>query len=128
MDLAPGLPTMASAGLVGYESVSVYGLLAPSRTPASIVGRLNQETLTVVNVAEIKERFFNSAVEAVGSSPEELVASIKADIIRWDKVIKEVDIREDQDDVADRSGQGDTDRGHCCWERRCATSDQNRTG
>src|SRR5690242_926951 len=62
-DLAPGLPTIASAGFVGYESVSVYGWLAPSRTPASIVGRLNQETLRVVNVAEIKERFFNVDVE-----------------------------------------------------------------
>lgn len=60
MGLAPGLLTMASAGLVGCESVSVYGLLASSWTPASIVARLNQETLRVVNVAEIKERFFNA--------------------------------------------------------------------
>ena len=79
-----------------------------------------------MNVAEIKERFFNVGVETVGSSLEELVASVKADIIRWDKVIKEVRIRED--DVANRSGQRDTDHGHCYWERRCATSDQNRTG
>ena len=94
-DLAPGLPTMASAGLPGYESVSVYGLFAPARTPASIIARLNQETNRVLNVAETKERFFNVGVETVGSSPEEFVASIKADVIRWDKVIKEAGIRED---------------------------------
>lgn len=94
-DLAPGLPTMASAGLAGYESVSVYGLYAPSRTSASIVGRLNQETVRLLQTPELKERFFNIGVETVGSSPEEFVASIKADVIRWDKVIKEAGIRED---------------------------------
>ena len=94
-ELAPGLPTMAAAGLAGYEAVSVYGLFAPAKTPASVINRLNQETARVISDVETKERFFNAGVEIVGSSPEELAATIRTDIVRWDKVIREAGIRED---------------------------------
>ena len=93
--LAPGLPTMASAGLAGYEAVSNYGLFAPAKTPAAIINLLNQETGRVLGGALTRERFFNAGVETVGSSPEEFSASIKADVVRWGKLIKDAGIRED---------------------------------
>ncbi len=94
-ELAPGLPTVASAGLSGYESVSFYGFFAPAKTPPAIVARLNQETLRVLGRADVKERFFSAGVETLGGTAEEFAASMRADINRWDKVIKDAGIRED---------------------------------
>jgi len=93
--LAPGLPTMASAGLAGYEAVSSYGLFAPAKTPAAIVNLLYQESVRVLGTAVTRERFLNAGVETVGSSPEEFTSTMKSDINRWDKVIKGAGIHED---------------------------------
>ena len=70
--LAPGIPTIASQGVPGYSSEAIYGLWAPARTPRPILARLNAETVRVLNTPEIKERFFNSGVETVGTTPEVL--------------------------------------------------------
>jgi tripartite-type tricarboxylate transporter receptor subunit TctC len=94
-ELAPGLPTMASAGLPGFEAVSVYGLFAPAKTPADIIARLNQESLRVIARGDVKERFFSAGVETLGGTPEEFAATIKSDIVRWGKVIRDAGIRED---------------------------------
>ena len=94
-ELAPGLPTMASAGLPGFEAVSVYGMFAPAKTPADIIARLNQESLRVLARADVKERFFSAGVETLGGTPEEFAATMKSDIVRWGKVIRDAGIRED---------------------------------
>ena len=93
--LTPGLPTVAAAGLPGYESISIYGLYAPAKTPAAIVKRLNGAIVQVLGRADARERFLTSGVEVVGSSPEQLAAVMKAEIARMDKVIKDAGIRED---------------------------------
>jgi tripartite-type tricarboxylate transporter receptor subunit TctC len=93
--LAPGLPTVASAGLPGYESISIYGLFAPAKTPAAIIRLLNQECAHYLRTAEVKERFFKMGVETVGSTPEEFAAAIKSDMTKMAKVIKDAGIRED---------------------------------
>jgi tripartite-type tricarboxylate transporter receptor subunit TctC len=93
--LAPGLPTVASAGLPGYESISIYGVFAPAKTPQPIVRQLNQAIVGVLNQPEIRERFLNLGVETVGSTPEQFAAVIKSDIARMAKVIKDAGIRED---------------------------------
>jgi tripartite-type tricarboxylate transporter receptor subunit TctC len=93
--LAPGLPTVASAGLPGFEAVSIYGIFAPARTPATVIGLLNQEMVRALARPEVKQRFFNAGMETVGSSPAEFAAAIKADIARVGKVIKQAGIRED---------------------------------
>jgi tripartite-type tricarboxylate transporter receptor subunit TctC len=92
--LFPGLPTIASAGLPGYESGSIYALFAPIGTPAAIISRVNRDSARVLHTPEIKERFFRAGMEAVGSSPEELGATIKSDIARVSKLIKDAGIRE----------------------------------
>ncbi len=92
--LTPGLPTVAASGLPGYEAESPFGLFAPVKTPASVISRLNQEIAQVLQRAEVKERLFNSGIEPVGSSPEQLAAFVKADMARLGKVIKDNNIRE----------------------------------
>ena len=91
--LAPGLPTVAAAGLPGYESVTPVGMFAPAQTPATLINRLNQEIVRVLNRADIKEKFFNVGVETVGSSPEQFAAVVTSDMAKWGKVLKDAGIR-----------------------------------
>jgi tripartite-type tricarboxylate transporter receptor subunit TctC len=91
--LLPNLPTMAAAGLPGYESESSYGIFAPAKTPVAIINRLNQEVVKVLANPEVKERFFKSGIEVVSSTPQEFEATIKSDIAKWGKVIKSAGIR-----------------------------------
>ena len=93
--LVPNLPTIAASGLPGYEFVSIDAVFAPAKTPASTIKRLNQEIVRVLNRADIKEKFLNAGIETVGSSPEELGVSIKAEMARLGKVIKDAGIRAD---------------------------------
>jgi tripartite-type tricarboxylate transporter receptor subunit TctC len=91
--LAPGLPTVASAGLPGYEVVSLTGLFVPAKTPAAIIGRLNQEIVRVLNRPEIKERFIEAWLEPIGNSPEAAAAAMKSDIARVEKLIRDAGIK-----------------------------------
>jgi tripartite-type tricarboxylate transporter receptor subunit TctC len=93
--LAPGLPTVAAAGLPGYESVTPMGIFAPAGTPATIIKRLNQEIVQVLNRADVKARHLNAGAEVVGSSPEQCAATIKSEMDRYGKVIKDAGIREE---------------------------------
>ena len=93
--LVPGLPTIASSGLPGYESESFHAVFVPAKTPDAIVRRLNQEIVRTLRAPETRELLLSSGVEAVGGSQEELLALLKADIARWDKVIKDAGIREE---------------------------------
>jgi tripartite-type tricarboxylate transporter receptor subunit TctC len=93
--LAPGLPTVASAGLPGYESLLIYGVFAPARTPEPIVRQLNQAVVGVLGLPDVRERFLNAGVEPVGSTPEQFAAAIAADVARLRKVIREAGIREE---------------------------------
>ena len=91
--LAPGLPTVASAGLPGYESGSIYGVFAPARTPEPMIRQLNAAILAVLATPPVKDRFLASGVETVGSTPERFAEVIRADVARMSKVIKEAGIR-----------------------------------
>ena len=91
--LFPGLPTVAASGLLGFEADIPSGIIAPAKTPAAIINRLNQEIVRAVNEADVKEKFFNSGVEIVGSTPEQFAARMKADVTRLGKLIKDRGIR-----------------------------------
>jgi tripartite-type tricarboxylate transporter receptor subunit TctC len=93
--LMPGLPTVASAGLPGYESLSMTGMFAPAKTPQAVVNRVSQEIARFVKAPAAQEKFFSTGVEAVGSAPEELETAMLAEIARWGKLIKEVGIKAD---------------------------------
>jgi tripartite-type tricarboxylate transporter receptor subunit TctC len=87
------LPTVAESGVPGYEYAQITGILAPAKTPATIITRVQREAAQVVNRPEVKERFVANAVEPVGSSPQEFAAKIKAEVARLGKVIKDAGIR-----------------------------------
>ena len=91
--LAPGLPTVAEAGLPGYESASLLAVFAPAGTPDAIVRRLSQEMVKVLQSGEAKDRLFNSGVEAMGSTPEQFSAVLKSEMAKWGKVIREAGIK-----------------------------------
>jgi tripartite-type tricarboxylate transporter receptor subunit TctC len=90
--LAPGLPTVASS-VPGFESVSISGLWAPAKTPAAVINRLNQELTRLLANAEVKDKLLAGGVEAVGSTPAEFAAVIKADIVKMGKVIRDAGIQ-----------------------------------
>jgi tripartite-type tricarboxylate transporter receptor subunit TctC len=90
--LLPGMATVASLGVPGYSSEAIYGLWAPARTPKAIVSRLHAETVRVLQAPEVKERFFNSGVEVVASTPAEFAAVIKSESSRLGEVIRKAGI------------------------------------
>jgi tripartite-type tricarboxylate transporter receptor subunit TctC len=89
--LYPELPPLA-ATVPGYQAVSRSGMLAPAKTPAAIIRRLNQEIVRVLNIPDTKERMLSMGVEAVGSTPEQYATLIKTELSHLAKVIKEMGI------------------------------------
>ena len=87
--LLPELPTIAEAGVPGYEATTWFGPLAPAKTPREIIARLNAELLKILQRPDVRERLAADGAEPVGSTPEEFAAYIKVEIERWAKVIKE---------------------------------------
>ena len=84
----PGVPTMAEAGLPDFEVSSWNGLLAPAKTPAEIVARLNKNTVKALAMTDVREKFAAQGAEAAGSTPEEFRAYIRAEIDKWGRVIR----------------------------------------
>ena len=88
LPLVPDLPTIAEAGVPGYESSTWFGPLAPAKTPREIVVRLNAELMKILQRPDVRSRFAAEGIEALGSTPEEFGAYIKTEIERWGRVIK----------------------------------------
>jgi tripartite-type tricarboxylate transporter receptor subunit TctC len=86
--LVPELPTIAEAGVKGFEANNWYGVLAPAKTPRDVVNRLNKEVVAVLNLPEIKSLLFKSGLDAAPSTPEDFGAYIRSETAKWEKVIK----------------------------------------
>ena len=91
---APGLPTIASI-LPGYQTVGITGIYAPAKTPAVIIDRLNQEIVRFINQPDAKEKLLSAGQEIVGSTPAELAATMKSEMAKWSKLIKDARITAD---------------------------------
>jgi tripartite-type tricarboxylate transporter receptor subunit TctC len=89
----PNLPTIAEAGVPGYEAVQWYGLLAPAGTPEPIVTRLHAEVVKVLQLPETKEKMATDGAEPVGSTPAEFSALLKSDQEKWSGVAKKAGIQ-----------------------------------
>ena len=85
---APDIPTIAEAGVPGYESAQWYGLFAPAGTPQDIIAWVHRETNAILRAPNIREWLAVDGLEVVGSSPEEFAAMIKADIAKWTNLVK----------------------------------------
>jgi tripartite-type tricarboxylate transporter receptor subunit TctC len=95
LKVLPDLPTIAEAGVSGYESTTWFGPLAPARTPREIVTRYNSELNRVLQQPDVLRRFAAEGIEPLGGSPEQFSAYIRAEIERWAKVVREASIRLD---------------------------------
>ena len=93
--LLPGLTTVAAAGVPGYEAASTDGLLAPAKTPAAIITRLNQEVVRALNRPEIKDKFLNTGIDLIAGAPDDFAAAIRIELTRMGKVIRDAGIRAD---------------------------------
>jgi tripartite-type tricarboxylate transporter receptor subunit TctC len=85
---APELPTIAESGYPGAESTSWTGVLAPARTPASIVARLHGEFAKVLQQPDVRARLSADGAVPVGSTPREFAEYIKSELTKWGKVVK----------------------------------------
>jgi tripartite-type tricarboxylate transporter receptor subunit TctC len=88
----PDVPTIAEAGVPGYEVDGWYGLLAPAATPPAIISRFNHELRDLLSTAETKERLLAVGIEASASTPAEFRDRIMRDIARWSEVVKKAKI------------------------------------
>jgi tripartite-type tricarboxylate transporter receptor subunit TctC len=93
--LFPGIAPIAAAGLSGYEAVAVSAVFAPAKTPVAVIRTLNREIVRVLAAADTRDKFLALGVEAVGTTPEQLAASVKSEMLRMGKVIKDAGIREE---------------------------------
>ena len=85
---APDVPAIAEAGLPGFEATAWFGMLAPAGTPRDIVGRLNSEIVKALRSDDLKQRILLDGGDAAGGTPEEFAVRIKADIVKWGRVVK----------------------------------------
>ena len=89
----PNVPTIIESGVPGFEVNSWYGLLAPAKTPKSIVDRLQQEVAEVVKSPEVRERYAKMGFEPIGNTSAQFAQQIVEDLARWSKVVKEANVK-----------------------------------
>ena len=90
--VAPEIPTIAEAGLAGYEVVGWNGVLAPAGTPRPIIDKLNKVIVDALKTPEMQKLLMEQGIEGVGNSPEEFAALMHADIEKWKRVTREAGI------------------------------------
>ena len=91
--LAPDVPTIAEAGLPGYEYTSWFAFFVPAKTPPEIIRKMHADTVAVLAEAPIRAKLEQQTLFPVGSTPEQLAAHLKAEMARWAPVIKAANIK-----------------------------------
>lgn len=91
----PELPTVAEAGVPGFDAIAWHGVVAPARTPQKVIARLNGDFNKVLQMPEMRERLTTLGAEIIGGAPKELTEYMRVEIPRWAKVIKESGARVD---------------------------------
>ncbi len=91
----PELPTIAEAGVPGYEARQWWGVSAPGKTPRPVIARLNSEIIKILAAEDVKSRLADEGAEPVTTTPEAFGAIVKSDIAKWSKVVKELNIKPD---------------------------------
>jgi tripartite-type tricarboxylate transporter receptor subunit TctC len=89
----PEVPTIAEAGVPGYEAHNWWGIVAPTGTPTAVVDRLHRELGVILTSAETQKRLQSEGAEALQMSPGEFGAFVAAETVKWARVVKEAHIR-----------------------------------
>ncbi len=92
-ELLPDLPTLAEAGLPGFESMTTFAMFVPAGTPLEVIARLNREVNKALATPEVKKWLLGQGVAGVGGTPEDLARHQATDSTKWGKVIKEQGIK-----------------------------------
>ena len=91
----PDVPTMAEAGLAGYDSTGWFGVVAPMGTPAAAIARMNEALVKALNDPKIQQSMRNLGVEPAPDTPQAFGAYIRSESQKWAKVIKQGNIKLD---------------------------------
>jgi tripartite-type tricarboxylate transporter receptor subunit TctC len=92
LEVAPEIPTIAEAGLPGYEVTGWNGVLAPAKTPQPIVDKLNKTIVEALKTPEIEKFLREQGLKPAGNSPEEFAQAMHTDIEKWMRVTREAGI------------------------------------
>jgi tripartite-type tricarboxylate transporter receptor subunit TctC len=95
LSVLPEVPTLAEAGVTGFEANNWQGVIVPAGTPKDIVAKLNATINTVLAMPEIREKLLNQGNQVGGGTPEEFAAMIRAETVKWGKVVREAGVRAD---------------------------------
>jgi tripartite-type tricarboxylate transporter receptor subunit TctC len=90
---APDIPTLAEAGVPGYEAYGWHGIFAPSGTPPEIMAFLSRELTEILTTPEMREKFGAQGAEIVASKPAQFAAFLRADFAKWEKLFKDLGIK-----------------------------------
>lgn len=91
--LIPDAPTIHEAGVPGYEASTAFGVMAPARTPPEIINRLSQEIQRILQTPDIKDRLAAQGLEAVGSTPQQYEAHVRAELAKYARIVKSAGIK-----------------------------------
>lgn len=84
----PDVPTIAEAGVPGYDVLGYFGIFAPAGTPAAVIDRLNRELAVVVDLPAVRQRFDEQWLTPAVKSPEEFNAALKLEVKKWGEIVK----------------------------------------
>jgi tripartite-type tricarboxylate transporter receptor subunit TctC len=90
---APDVPTMAEAGIVGYETSTWGGILAPAGTPKDVVAKLNAEMNKALASPDVRQKMLASGIEPGGGSPQDFADFIQSEMVKWSRVAKAANIQ-----------------------------------
>jgi tripartite-type tricarboxylate transporter receptor subunit TctC len=93
--IVPEYPTVAEAGVPGYESSTAFGVLAPAKTPAAAIARLNRDLANFLQSAGTREKMVAQGVEAVGGTPQQYAAHLKEELAKYGRIVKTAGIKVD---------------------------------
>ncbi len=89
----PDVPTFVESGLPGFDVSSWTGIFAPASTPRPVIDKLQRELAAVLRTAFVRERYAVLGIEPVGNSPQEFGDQVRADLARWEKVVRAANVR-----------------------------------
>jgi tripartite-type tricarboxylate transporter receptor subunit TctC len=90
--VAPNVPTMAEAGMPGYETSTWGGLLAPAGTPKAVVAKLNTEVNKILQMPDVRQRLMDAGIEPGGGTPQQFNDFLGTEMVKWAKVAKDAGI------------------------------------
>ena len=91
----PDLPTIAEAGVKGYDLGSWYGLAAPAATSKEVIGRLNAETQKAMKGPDVVKRLGAAGYEVITGTPEEYTTFVRDEVTKWGKIVKAINLKVD---------------------------------